>query len=230
MKRTFKFGKCDWYGDGKCANSMTVDVEYRPNKDGNMVFTASGSVWNKNHTDIVAGGQCLDEMNEYIDNPVFDEIYRLWKLYHLNDMHAECEHQRELGWLEQAKKVVPIYTFTLTRDALKAQSNVQSVAMDALKKIGTVTLNSEEQQLLALSYRIRSETEMLPEAIAGYYKLETTEMKKLGWLRESEHSHGILGKACPVCGYGYGTSWNFVPIPEDDKKIIIKLISTGALD
>jgi hypothetical protein len=29
----------------------------------------------------------------------------------------------------------------------------------------------------------------------------------LGWVRPSEHPGGLLGKPCPVCGYGYGTAW-----------------------
>ena len=26
------------------------------------------------------------------------DLLDIWKLWHLNDMHAECEHQRALGW------------------------------------------------------------------------------------------------------------------------------------
>ena len=35
-------------------------------------------------------------MNDYLKgNSVWDRVYRLWKLYHLNDMHAGTERQEE---------------------------------------------------------------------------------------------------------------------------------------
>ena len=53
------------------------------------VFTASGQTAHY-------GGQCLDEINKIITpNETFNQIYRLWKLYHLNDMHAGTEKQEK---------------------------------------------------------------------------------------------------------------------------------------
>lgn len=103
---------------------------------GKIDYTGTGR-----KTDIVAGGQCLDIIARYIKTPLFKEIYRLWKLYHLNDMHPECEHQAAQGWTH-----------------------------------------------------------------------------------EHEHSRGILGKPCPVCGYKYGHGWNYFPIPEQDEQAIYKLL------
>ena len=47
------------------------------------------------------GGQCLDEMEKakfmtHSSRKVFEKIYRLWKLYHLNDMHAGTPSQEEM--------------------------------------------------------------------------------------------------------------------------------------
>ena len=56
-----------------------------------------------------------------------------------------------------------------------------------------------------------------------------TEVKALGWLREDEHPEGILSRACPVCGYKYGSSWVYFPIPADDERIIEKLLNEGSL-
>ena len=91
MRRTFNFGKIDYYGRGRKINLVEVEVEL--SDDG--VFTASANIWNSKHTDCVCCGQCLDEVAKYIKSDKFKKIYRLWKLYHLNDMHPGTEKQEE---------------------------------------------------------------------------------------------------------------------------------------
>lgn len=93
MKRTFNFGKIAAYGNRKI-NAVDVTIELRE-KDGNAVFSAVGYVWNAKHTDIITGGQCLDSIaKSHIKcNPTFKKIYRWWKAYHLNDMHAGTKEQ-----------------------------------------------------------------------------------------------------------------------------------------
>ena len=43
------------------------------------------------------GGQCFDTLakTNIATDPTFVEIYRLWKLYHLNDMHAGTPEQEK---------------------------------------------------------------------------------------------------------------------------------------
>lgn len=91
MKKTFELGKIAYTGDKK-SNLVTVEIELNE-KDGKEVFTACGNVWNTRKTNIVTGGQCLDELAKYIHTDIFKTIYRLWKQYHLNDMHAGTEEQ-----------------------------------------------------------------------------------------------------------------------------------------
>lgn len=52
-------------------------------------------------------GQCVDEIRE--GTPIGDwtpemlaKFCDIWDRWHLNDLRPECEHQRELGWKEQA--------------------------------------------------------------------------------------------------------------------------------
>ena len=224
MKKTFDFGKIDFEGRGRKCNAVTVDMEYKEDGDKKR-FSVSASVWNSFHSDIVAGGQCLDSLQPYFKlSPTFTEIFRLWKLYHLNDMHAACIHQAAQGWEEQAAEKVTLYVFTMTTEAIRER--------DALKRrILTVAQNGEawktspvEQLLLSLEYSVKSENEALPENIGGYYKLKEKEIKACGWLHPEEHSRGILGKPCPVCGYRYGHCWNYFPIPAEDEEIIYKLL------
>ena len=62
------------------------------NKDGKITFTASGS-----HPR--GGGQCLDQfLEDYPEDEMVRRIHTVWSRWHLNDMHAGCEHQREMGW------------------------------------------------------------------------------------------------------------------------------------
>ena len=97
-KKKFSFGKIAYRNPNVRNNEVTVDIEWKPNSKGKMVFSASGDVWNNIHTDIYCGGQCLDTLNDFPEiraNPTFQKIYRLWKLYHLNDMHAGTVEQEK---------------------------------------------------------------------------------------------------------------------------------------
>lgn len=233
MKRIFDFGKIDFEGKGKI-NLVTIDMEYREKEDGKKVLSICGDVWDRRHTGIVCGGQCLDTIAEYISDPVFKEIYRLWKLYHLNDMHAECEHQHALGWRELAKEDVTLYHWTLTQDTVNKRDAIKKMALKALETCESFTPTEEQSYIYSLPYSMTTENSELSDDLAGFYEPSKAlyagdtgheETKKLGWLREKEHSRGILNKPCPVCGYKYGSSWVYFPIPENDEKIIIDLIT-----
>lgn len=97
MKKTFKFGKIDWYGRGRRINAVQVEAELRDEGRG-PVFSACAEVWNGRGTDIVAGGQILDELSKYKylgGNELFRKILRLWRLYAGNDMHAGTPEQEK---------------------------------------------------------------------------------------------------------------------------------------
>lgn len=99
MKRIISFGKIDFNGCGRKINEVDVEVEY---EDGR--FTVSGDIWNARGTYPEIFGQCLDEIKQFLPNDLlFSRIYRLWKLYHLNDMHAGTPKQEEAvdRWLQE---------------------------------------------------------------------------------------------------------------------------------
>lgn len=94
MKKTISFGKIAYQNKNKI-NEVTVELELRETKDG-PVFSASCDVWNSRHTGIVMGGQCLDDVQPYMNgNPLFDEIVDLWKKHHLNDMNPGTSEQMQ---------------------------------------------------------------------------------------------------------------------------------------
>ena len=105
INKRISFGKVDFNGTGRRINEVTIDVCLTIKENGDKVFTASGMVWNARHTDCICGGQCLDEISKTSKghNPLFKRIYRLWKLYHLNDMHPGTEAQEKL--LEETKEI-----------------------------------------------------------------------------------------------------------------------------
>ena len=117
MKKTLEFGKIDYNKSGRRNCLVTVDVELRERggektfaidpKTKEKIFTGNetpkycelsicGNIWNPRKTDIYCGGQCLDEIAKYVKNPLFKEIYTLWKNYHLNGMHAGTPEQEKV--------------------------------------------------------------------------------------------------------------------------------------
>lgn len=94
MKRTIEFGKIDYNNVGRKVNLVTVEMSLKNSTDGFPAFSASVFIWNARHTDILAGGQMLDQIVRVPENnELFQEIKKLWKAYHLNDMHAGTRAQ-----------------------------------------------------------------------------------------------------------------------------------------
>lgn len=96
MERTISFGKIDYFGRGRKINEVTIEMRLSFDEDryGRPVFSCSGNVWNGRKTDIVCGGQCLDELLPFFKyNKLFKEIHGLWKRNHLNDMNVGTPEQ-----------------------------------------------------------------------------------------------------------------------------------------
>lgn len=110
MKTTISFGKIAYNNQNRKDNEATVEMELleQTTEAGYkyLEFTASGNVWNRLHTDIVMGGQCLDDMAEYIHEPIFNEIREIWEKWHLNGYTAGTPEQMEAIriWEEQGNK------------------------------------------------------------------------------------------------------------------------------
>lgn len=113
MKKTFYFGRINYNGTGR-RYPVTVTAELkrrggeiilrRDPASGKMIetgettpeyleFTASASIGAR------CGGQCLDEINkhrnELEERDAWDELYKMWRLYHLNGMHAGTPEQEK---------------------------------------------------------------------------------------------------------------------------------------
>lgn len=117
MERKINFGKHAINSKRKI-NDVNIVLRLEETKDGKPVFTACGEAWNICHTDIVIGGQCLDTLAKYIHNPLFKEIFRLWKSHHLNDMNAGTEEQEKAiaEWRAEGNR----YDYTKACEYLKS--------------------------------------------------------------------------------------------------------------
>lgn len=113
MKKIIEFGKIDFEGTGKKINPVTIEIKLKNEDSEQPVFSVCGDVWNSKKNDILMGGQCLDELLTYFKkNKLFLEIYRLWNLYHLNDMHAGTKKQENFLNKNNIKNWANDYTNT----------------------------------------------------------------------------------------------------------------------
>jgi hypothetical protein len=109
MRKKFSFGKVDGYHRGRKTCEVTLEVELKDTDKG-PEFTASGNMWNNLHTDIIRGGQCIDDMAEEFPflkkNKLYAEIMDLWSKYHLNGMNAGTPEQTEAikNWEAQGNR------------------------------------------------------------------------------------------------------------------------------
>ncbi len=170
-------------------------------------------------------GQCVEEMREGTPNDgwtreMLDKFCNIWDRWHLNDMNPCCEHQRSLGWLEQAKETMTMYHYRLTAEARAKKNAAEQEALRHLAA-GETFVPTPEQVLFAGLPTWRETYSELGEGLALYYEPNAnsihgaTETKARGWVRFDEDPHGILCKPCPVCGYKYGTSWKTEEVPQD---------------
>ena len=120
MRRTYSFGKIAYNGKRKI-NEVTLEVELR-DWNGYTEFTAHAMVWNNIHTDIVTGGQMIDELyNEFEtlrDSILYKTIMQLWKKYHLHDIsNIPAEDQEFIDLLFSNKGTKEIEGILKSREA-----------------------------------------------------------------------------------------------------------------
>lgn len=179
-----------------------------------------------------SSGQCVNEIRNGMVKidwtlPMLYKFCDIWKEWHLNDMHPECEHQRKLGWDVLATQDIKVEKWTLTREAHKIQDAAKNRVIQCLKDGQTFTPTDEETAYANLPYEVvvyndegrpygntiyRDAYELREKDCIGN---SMTTYKERGWISYKEHPLGLLGRPCPVCGYGYGTSWNKVEVPQN---------------
>jgi len=144
-------------------------------------------------------------------------LFDIWDKWHLNDMQAGCEHQRK-AWNPSKKiTVTPLHpTHKYWSESKRAENGEMSAEEysiwgDIVKVCDSAWLHNKT--------RVYSRELWTPEIHAavklGYLEIdaEHVETKGAGWVYPTEHPEGLLTKACPTCGYKYGTKWLKMEIP-----------------
>lgn len=150
------------------------------------------------------------------DEEKMSMFFAVWHKWHLNDMRASCEHQREAGWDEKATKRISLFHWRLADSVEEGVRNDRKDAMDALLRGETVTLDPETLRLLGLPGRLVTCTKDI--SAPEYVPCRTTpheETRYCGQTYEKEHPEGILDKVCETCGYRYGSAWLAEEVPVD---------------
>jgi hypothetical protein len=107
MKKIINPGKVP---TGKQNSELHIRLEYT---DGRLRMSGVvGALSSGNGKGI--SGQCHDSLKEIAiykkgwDKEKCVQLFEIWKKFHLNDMHEECEHQAAAGWLDIANKQVGV--------------------------------------------------------------------------------------------------------------------------
>lgn len=218
--------KCEVYGRNMVKRMADGYVQIEL-EDG--VLSIRGVIGPKNHGNCSgSAGQCVDKIRagepaEGWTREMLDKLCDIWDKWHLNDMRAYCQHQRELGWQEQAKEEIPFYHYTLTPDASRKMHEAEKAAVAALKR-GEAFIPSDEQRTYGMLRYSLNTYEPITKDLEKFYEQRNSygngtakgiEMKARGWVRFDESEKGILCKPCPVCGYKYGTKWLKEEVPQE---------------
>ena len=210
MKKVISFGKRAVNNPRIRNNEITIEINLKETDKG-LEFTASGNVWNSKHTDIIMGGQCIDDLGQYLKyNKTYKEILNLWQKYHLNGMRAWCQHEHE----ENPSEKIKVY---------KLRYNEEGERLSKIRDLGIF-----KQYIEVTEEGMKNVPMALYELQASKIFNETgIEEKSRGWVTYNEvfSPDGLIGKPCKVCGAKYGCSWYFHPIPEKDLKRIEALFN-----
>lgn len=132
FEKTIYLGKVDYEGRGRKINSVDIHIEIRNKptaidwetlKPVNNVpeLSMSGNIWNSKHSDIVSGGQNLDEIQKlFPDNKELKRLIDIWRKYHLNDLHAGTKKQSEALEKWKKEKQIKSYDYDLAVAHLKS--------------------------------------------------------------------------------------------------------------
>ena len=207
MKKLLKFRNASY--------STIIHIELKEEEQGKPVLSIHAGIeerTNNHRYKEVCYGQCYDELLElFPEDKKILRIVAVWKKYHLNDLHPECEHQRKLGWNDSALEEVNNDKYNLIPDICSRKADIKNSAMEALKNHGVSSISEEDRKIINLPVFTRT-----PEVYGkDFYRLYKAEKVLRGHLSFEEDSRGLLGKPCPVCGYKYGHAWQYMPIPAE---------------
>jgi len=146
------------------------------------------------------------------DKEKWFDLLDIWKEYHLNDMQAECEHQRK-NW--DMKKELELIEFSWGDKFHDMRNKATEGKLAPLEY-----QNYQEISAMVLQVTIRSPVKwwspLAQELLAGEWIKEKKHGTELAiWVNPSEHPEGLLTKECEACGHKYGTKWLKSEVPQE---------------
>lgn len=208
LKRTIEIGTMKDNPD----QHVFIDIDF----DGKRL-SITGDIANKNKTQTYACGQISMSLKPEDINPADDwdtlkiaRLLNIWNRWHLNGMRAGCEHQ-ERNWNKNKELQIPKYTWT--HEYHNARNRAANGKMDMREYKTFRTISQKVIDLTINDNRNEEIIKLLTDA--KMIRIEKIETKIANWVTPSEHQDGILTKPCEICGYQYGTKWNFEPVPGD---------------
>lgn len=171
-----------------------------------------------------SAGQCIDAIDEVtsyaegITQKWCEQTKSIWKRWHLNDMRAGCEHQRD--WNTSEELTVTRYSWgDKYHELRRSVEGCTNPADGARFGADLARINAEFEKINLHGYTSTGQHKWNQEHFdlfkSGFIKEDKKETKKSGWTYENEHERGILCKPCPVCGYKYGNAWLFERLSDE---------------
>ena len=210
MRKVFDFGKHKVANPKIKNNKITVTIELKETEKGEE-FSACADVWDAHHTDIIMGGQCIDDLMLYLKhNKTYKTILDLWQKYHLNGMNAWCQCEHE----ENPSEKIKVY---------KLRYNEEGERLSKIRDLGIF------KQFIEVTEEGMKNIPSALYELRDYKSLGDTgiEEKTRGWVTYNPvfSPEGLIGKECKTCGAKYGHGWYFHPIPHNDLEKIKELIN-----
>lgn len=208
FERTIEIGTMENERD----NHVFIDINF----DGKRLSIA-GDVSSVNRKFMYECGQINMSLKPEDINPADDwntikiaHLFAVWNRWHLNDMRAGCEHQ-ERNWNKNKELQIPKYTWTIE------YNNARNRAADGKMSMAEYqTFRTMSQKVIDLTINDNRNDEIIKLLTdAKMLRVEKIETKIANWVTQNEHPEGILSKPCEICGYKYGSKWNFEQVPED---------------
>ena len=221
VSNTFSFMSMRIDGMSACV-SVTMTVK---GKDTDTpVFSCVGSIKVRQsghrHLTDYSGGQCQDTIRGMLDTFPYDNhdgkkvlevILDLWERNHLNDMQAGCEHtwDNELPYID-------VHDYGYGNIYLKWKDYITEGKCKNYKEYSQKTYFMNKANEVMLNYHGEPTKDIIHMINLKLLKINKVEKKYAGHVLCTEHPLGWLCKPCEVCGYKWGSAWNYRPISKID--------------
>lgn len=203
-------------------NSYGESISIKVKFDGKRL-SITGEEWKPGSREPSACGQIcghitdpesyLTRLNDGWTGAKFARLLEVWHRWHLNDMQAGCEHQRD--W--PADKKLEVTSYRLTTEACQVRDQTLQRAAEAAL-YGRDFKPTPREFALATIKNWTQHRFILPadnSPLWGSFRVAKCEVKAAGHTYPYEHPEGLLTKPCSICGHKWGAAWLFEPVPEE---------------